>query len=158
VTPRLVSLRNAAVRLREALAVAETDVSRDAAIQRFEFCFELAWKAVQERTREEGLDCQSPKGCLKLAFKTGWIEDEQGWLAMIEDRNRTTHTYDEQLARDMFGRLPGYLPLSEALLFKLRTSDLSQEQADRLANEAKHRTRKPRRKWAVRRGCDRDKH
>lgn len=141
-TPRLTSLRNAVVRLREALTVTETDVSRDAAIQRFEFCFELAWKTIQECARGEGLDCQSPKGCLKLAFKTGWIEDEQGWLAMIEDRNRTTHTYDEQLARDVFGRLPGYLPLLEVLLLKIRSGDLSQEQADRLANEAKHRTRK----------------
>lgn len=145
-TPRLASLKNAVVRLREALAVTETDVSRDAAIQRFEFCFELAWKTIQESARSEGLDCQSPKGCLKLAFKTGWIEDEHGWLAMIEDRNRTTHTYDEQLARDVFRRLPGYLPLLETLLLKLRAGDLSQEQADRLANEAKHRTRKLRRK------------
>ena len=119
-TPRLTSLRNAVVRLREVLAVAETDVSRDAAIQRFEFCFELAWKAVQERARNEGLDCQSPKGCLKLAFKSGWIQDESGWLAMIEDRNRTSHTYDERLAKDVYRRLPQYLPLLDALLAKLR--------------------------------------
>lgn len=118
--PRLTSLRNAVVRLREALAVAETDVSRDAAIQRFEFCFELAWKTIQECARGEGLECQSPKGCLKLAFKTGWIEDEQGWLAMIEDRNRTTHTYDEQLAKDVYRRLSQHLPLLDALLAKLR--------------------------------------
>jgi len=42
-------------RFRKALEVLETDVSRDAAIQRFEFCFELAWKAIQERAREEEL-------------------------------------------------------------------------------------------------------
>ncbi len=113
------SLRRAIVRLREALSAAETDVSRDAAIQRFEFCFELAWKVIQERARGEGLDCQSPKGCFKLAFKCGWIVDETGWLAMIEDRNRTTHTYDEQLAKDVFSRLPGYLPVFDALLAKL---------------------------------------
>jgi hypothetical protein len=64
------------------------DVSRDAAIQRFEFCFELAWKSIQERAREEGLDCQTPRSCLQLAFKILWIEDEQGWLAMLQDRNR----------------------------------------------------------------------
>ena len=118
-TLRADSLGRAIVRLREALSVAETDVSRDAAIQRFEFCFELAWKVVQERARGEGLECQSPKGCFKLAFKSGWIVDESGWLAMIEDRNRTTHTYDEQLAKDVFSRLPGYLPVFDALLAKL---------------------------------------
>ncbi|MEW6544681.1 MAG: HI0074 family nucleotidyltransferase substrate-binding subunit [Nitrospirota bacterium] len=118
-TVRLESLRTSVARLRDALEVPETDISRDAAIQRFEFCFELAWKAVQERAREEGLDCQSPKGCLKLAFKSGWITDEQGWLAMLEDRNRTAHTYDEQVAKSVFHRLPNYVPLLDGLVKRL---------------------------------------
>jgi nucleotidyltransferase substrate binding protein (TIGR01987 family) len=62
--------------LREVLEESENDVTRDAAIQRFEFCFELAWKVIQERAREEGLDCQSPKGCLRVAFEASWIEKE----------------------------------------------------------------------------------
>jgi nucleotidyltransferase substrate binding protein (TIGR01987 family) len=101
--------------LREVLAAAETDVSRDAAIQRFEFCFELAWKAIQERARDEGMDCQSPKNCLKLAFKNSWIMDEPAWLAMLVDRSQTSHTYDEALAKAVYGRLRSYLPLLEGL-------------------------------------------
>jgi nucleotidyltransferase substrate binding protein (TIGR01987 family) len=119
VTARREALAAAVVRLREVLKVPENDVSRDAAIQRFEFCFELAWKSIQERAREEGLDCQTPRSCLQLAFKTSWIEDEQGWLAMLQDRNRTSHTYDVDLAKAVFRRLPGYLPLLHALLNKL---------------------------------------
>ena len=118
-TARREALVAAIVRLREVLKAPESDVSRDAAIQRFEFCFELAWKCIQERARGEGLDCQSPKGCLRVAFKTSWIENEQGWLAMLQDRNRTSHTYDEDLARAVFQRLPNYLPLLDALLNKL---------------------------------------
>lgn len=118
-TPRREALAAAIARLREVLQAPETDVSRDAAIQRFEFCFELAWKSIQEQARAEGLDCQSPKGCLRLAFKTSWIENEQGWLAMLDDRNRTSHTYDEDLAKAVFQRLPNYLPLLAALLDKL---------------------------------------
>lgn len=118
-TARREALAAAVVRLREVLNVPENDVSRDAAIQRFEFCFELAWKSIQERAREEGLDCQTPRSCLQLAFKTSWIEDEQGWLAMLQDRNRTSHTYDVDLAKAVFRRLPGYLPLLHALLNKL---------------------------------------
>ncbi|MGH7811252.1 MAG: HI0074 family nucleotidyltransferase substrate-binding subunit [Candidatus Binatia bacterium] len=118
-TARREALAAAIVRLRDVLNAPESDVSRDAAIQRFEFCFELAWKSIQERAREEGLECQSPKGCLQLAFKTSWIEDEQGWLAMLQDRNRSSHTYDEDLAKAVFQRLPNYLPLLVALSGKL---------------------------------------
>jgi nucleotidyltransferase substrate binding protein (TIGR01987 family) len=122
-TRRLASLRTAIARLREALETPETALSRDAAIQRFEFCFELAWKAVQERARSEGLECQSPKGCLKLAFTATWIDDEGGWLAMLEDRNLTAHTYDEELAKTVHHRLPRYLPLLQSLLQRLTESD-----------------------------------
>ena len=45
-TPRREALTAAIARLREVLQAPETDVSRDAAIQRFEFCFELAWKSI----------------------------------------------------------------------------------------------------------------
>ncbi|ULA63377.1 MAG: DUF86 domain-containing protein [Nitrospira sp.] len=114
-TARRASFSQAIVRFNEALRAPETDLSRDAAIQRFEFCFELAWKAIQEQARIEGLDCQSPKGCLKLAYKNGWIGDESGWLAMLEDRNRTAHTYDEALAKDVYRRLSAHLPLLHTL-------------------------------------------
>ncbi len=121
-TARCDSFSRAIVRLNEALMASETDLSRDAAIQRFEFCFELAWKVIQERVRTEGLDCQSPKGCLKLAYKNGWLGDETGWLAMLEDRNRTAHTYDEALAKDVYRRLSAHLPLLQALDKYLRNA------------------------------------
>lgn len=114
------ALAAAVRRFTEVLNAAQNDIVRDAAIQRFEFCFELAWKSVQEKAREEGLDCQSPKGCLQLAFKNSWIDDEQGWLAMLQDRNRTTHTYDEAVAKAVFERLAAYLPLFHGLLEKLK--------------------------------------
>lgn len=49
-----------------------------------------------------------------LAYKNGWIGDEAGWLAMLEDRNRTAHTYDEALAKDVYRRLSAHLPLLQA--------------------------------------------
>jgi len=109
VNPRTQVLLQTLDRLGDALAEPESTITRDAAIQRFEFCFELAWRTIQERGRDQGLDCRSPKGCFKLAFKTGWVDSEQGWLVMLEDRNRTSHTYNEALARDVFSRLAGHL-------------------------------------------------
>ncbi|MBY0249011.1 MAG: nucleotidyltransferase substrate binding protein [Nitrospiraceae bacterium] len=123
-TARQDSFTQAIARLSNALTAPETDLSRDAAIQRFEFCFELAWKVIQERARTEGLDCQSSKGCFKLAYKNSWIGEEAGWLAMLEDRNRTAHTYDETLAKTVYRRLSGYLPLFHSLAATLRSPQL----------------------------------
>ncbi|MGZ8487522.1 MAG: HI0074 family nucleotidyltransferase substrate-binding subunit [Candidatus Binatia bacterium] len=61
------------------------------------------------------MDCQSPKSCSKLAFKNSWILDVPAWLAMLVDRNQTSHTYDEALAKAVYSRLRGYLPLFEDL-------------------------------------------
>ncbi len=113
---RILSLSTALQRLKEALSAPETDLSRDAAIQRFEFCFELAWKAIQERCRIEGLDYNSPKSCIKLGFKNQWVTEEIAWVAMLEDRNRTSHTYDEVLAAAVYSRLPNYIPLFQSLI------------------------------------------
>ena len=115
-TRRITSLKTALQRLGEALSAPETDLSRDAAIQRFEFCFELGWKVIQEKARGEGLDCYSPKSCVKLAFKNQWVKEETSWLVMLEDRNRTSHTYDEVLAAAVYSRLPNYLPLFQSLI------------------------------------------
>lgn len=102
-------------RLGEVLALPESDVTRDAASQRFETCYELAWKVIPEALRVQGLDCRSPRSCVRAAWSQGWIEAEAPWLAMLDDRNLTTHTYDESMARHVFGRLPGYLPALRAL-------------------------------------------
>ena len=116
---RAQALRRALDRLEEALAAPESAITRDAAIQRFEFCFELAWRVIQEHARDQGLDCRSPKGCVKLAFKSGWVNSEPDWLAMLEDRNRTVHTYDEALARDVFSRLATHLSVLRRLVASL---------------------------------------
>ena len=104
----------ALARLREALALEESDIVRDAAIQRFEFSFELAWKAVQKRMRVDGLDCVSPRSCFEHAWRAGWI-DETPALEMIQDRNLTSHTYDRELAKQVYSRLAAHCSALEAL-------------------------------------------
>lgn len=55
-TTRLDSFAKAITRFSEALNAPLTDLTRDAAIQRFEFCFDQLGKVIQERARAEGLD------------------------------------------------------------------------------------------------------
>ena len=112
-------LERALGRREAALARPEDDVQLDACIQRFEFSFELAWKAIQRQARTEGLDCASPRECLRLAFRLGLVKDDPRWMSMVEDRNRTAHTYDEPTARAVYSALPAYTQLLRDLCRRL---------------------------------------
>jgi nucleotidyltransferase substrate binding protein (TIGR01987 family) len=112
---RVQLLLHALDRLETALARPEDDITRDACIQRFEFTFELAWKAIQRQARTEGLECASPRECLRVAFSLGLVEEDARWMSMVEDRSRTSHTYDETTARAVYGALPGHARLLREL-------------------------------------------
>ncbi|MEO3432110.1 nucleotidyltransferase substrate binding protein [Inquilinus sp. CAU 1745] len=89
---------------------APTAIERDAAIQRFEFTCEIVWKATLKAAEHEGLRAASPRASIRYARSMGWLSDAdaQHALEMVEDRNRTVHTYAEPVAIFIFGRLPGH--------------------------------------------------
>lgn len=70
----------------------------DATIQRFEFCFELAWKLLKAVLFHEGIEVSSPRGSIREGWKQGLLEDAEEWLFMLEKRSLAAHTYDEQTA------------------------------------------------------------
>jgi hypothetical protein len=53
---RTLAFERALLRLEEALEKPEDAIVRDACVQRFEFTFEMAWRAVQAFATAEGLD------------------------------------------------------------------------------------------------------
>lgn len=82
------------------------DLQRDGLIKRFEFTFELAWKTLKDLFHDEGLiGMNSPKTILREAFSSGLINDQDLWLLMLDDRNSTTHIYEESLAMDICERI-----------------------------------------------------
>jgi nucleotidyltransferase substrate binding protein (TIGR01987 family) len=102
---RKAELQNALERLREAVAQPECDLVRDAVIQRFEFTFELVWKSLKLYLERQGLDCGGPRSTFKSAFAEGLIrspEEADVWLRALEDRNLTSHAYDEALATRIY--------------------------------------------------------
>lgn len=113
-------LQRAVSRLKEAIAEYEQTHSqavRDGAIQRFEISAELAWKATQDYLEEQGyLDVHSPKAVMRKAYLEGLVTDEQGWLSLLDARNKTSHLYDDIVADQVYQRIQGtYLPLLDAL-------------------------------------------
>ena len=120
----LEKLTKALDRLEEALAQSpDNPLLIDGAIQRFEFSFELTWKAIKRALFEyEGLEIASPRQALQQAYAVSWIDDESQWVIMLKDRNLTSHTYKETLAQEIFDRLDQHYlsmrSLSQHLLSK----------------------------------------
>jgi nucleotidyltransferase substrate binding protein (TIGR01987 family) len=97
--------QNTIKRLREAVAQPGSDLVRDAVIQRFEFTFEPVWKSLKLYLERQGLDCGAPRSTLKKAFTEGLInspDEADVWLQVLEDRNLTSHAYDETLATRIY--------------------------------------------------------
>ena len=110
------SLQAAVARLQEAIAEYEAhhySSMRDGAIQRFEFCAELAWKALREYLLAQGYaEINSPKAVMRQAYGDGILEEEGPWLQLIQDRNLTSHLYDESAAGAIYQRIAGqYAPM-----------------------------------------------
>lgn len=95
-------LRKALGTLEAALHEPMNDFIRDAAIQRFEYVFELTWKTLQVAAGHTGLRCASPREAIKAAFKMGWITNPDDWFEAMEARNRTSHTYNELVAQEVY--------------------------------------------------------
>jgi hypothetical protein len=102
VTARREAFAASIARLREVLKQPENDVSRDAAIQRFEFCFELAWNSIQERARERFPDLQESvvPECLYPSISLGTVR--------FSNRRESRRTSDgpptKTIGGDNFGR------------------------------------------------------
>ncbi len=82
--------------------ISADDLYLDGVIQRFEFCFELSWKLMKAYLSFEGIEANSPRNSIRESFKTGLITEAEDWLDMLEKRNLSSHTYDEETAREIY--------------------------------------------------------
>ena len=115
-------------RLEEVLARdIQDDIIIDALLQRYEFTFELAWKMLRSYIRYEGLsdEANAPRSTIRVAFKHGLIENGEIWIEMMEDRNRSSHVYDEGVAFEIGNKIKSkYMHEFKNLKEKMKTIDL----------------------------------
>jgi nucleotidyltransferase substrate binding protein (TIGR01987 family) len=75
---------------------------RDSVIQRFEFTHELAWKMLKLRLEQEDVFARTPRETMQASLEAGYIEDGNAWSDLQKMRNLTSHTYNEELAENVY--------------------------------------------------------
>ncbi len=96
---RFQNFDRAFVLLREAMdkgPSALNQLEKEGVIQRFEYCFELAWKCMKDYLERSGFvfAIATPRQVLKDAFAAKLLVDGQVWIDMLDHRNLLSHTYD----------------------------------------------------------------
>ena len=72
-------------------------------IQHFEFSYELSWKFMERFFVREGLSTKmTRKALFREALKFQLILDFDEWVKYNDARNRTSHTYDEVTAEEVY--------------------------------------------------------
>ena len=107
---KLSDFGRALLRLNEAIDESKNNqlssTLKDGVIQRFEFCYEICWKLIKYYLENEGIqEAKSPKSTFREAFKIGIIQDGEKWIDMLNDRNLSSHVYDEEVAFDIYGKI-----------------------------------------------------
>src|ERR1022692_2066979 len=89
------------------------DLQKEGLIQRFEYTHELAWNVMKDYAEYQGkTDVKGSRDATREAFKMGLIEDGETWMDMIETRNDTSHTYNEDITEEIFIKIvKSYHPL-----------------------------------------------
>ena len=95
------------------------DVYLDLLIKRFEFTYEMSWKALKRYLEFLGFEPKSPRGTFKEAYAQQIITDEDVWLDMIEQRNLSSHIYDESEIEEILEKKEKYKEAFLALKTKL---------------------------------------
>lgn len=86
--------------LREAIELSRqrglSQLEQEGTVQRFEYCWELAWKTIKDYLEYQGvvLETVTPRAVLKAGFAANVIEDGDAWMAALDARNKMAHTYN----------------------------------------------------------------
>lgn len=112
----LLKLENAVIKVRDEYKIDEDgeidedefldDIIKEGLIQRFEYTHELAWNVMKDFLENAGnTNIFGSKDATREAFAAELITDGDVWMDMIKSRNKTSHTYNEETADDIFMRI-----------------------------------------------------
>ena len=93
-------------------------LEKEGVIQRFEYCFELAWKTTKDYMEANGFlfAVVMPRQVLKDAYAAKVIADGAVWIAMLDHRNLLSPSYNPTVFEEAVEAIHRqYLPAMEQL-------------------------------------------
>jgi nucleotidyltransferase substrate binding protein (TIGR01987 family) len=103
---RFSNYKKALAQLENAVKITEerdlSDLETQGMIQAFEYTHELAWNTLKDYLEYQGNNSiKGSRDATREAFKVALIYDGEVWMDMIESRNKSSHTYNEEIADDI---------------------------------------------------------
>ena len=88
------------------------EIIKEGLIQRFEYTHELAWNVMKDYAYYQGDgSVGGSRDATREAFQLKLVSDGKVWMDMIASRNKTSHTYNEDTADEIFSKiLKDYYP------------------------------------------------
>lgn len=89
----------------------ETDLNEmeeQGLIQAFEYTYELSWNVIKDYLAYQGItEIIGSRDAFRIAFNRNLIEEGQVWMDMIESRIKSSHTYNEEIAKEILKEIRG---------------------------------------------------
>lgn len=106
---RLANFKKALSQLKKFIAKDNlSELEEQGLIQSFEYTYELAWNVLKDFLEFQGqMEIYGSRDAIKKAFQAGLIADGEGWMDMYVSRTKTSHTYNEDTAREVVNAIQG---------------------------------------------------
>lgn len=105
------------------------EIIKEGLIQRFEYTHELAWNVMKDYSIYQGITfVGGSRDATREAFQLQLISDGKIWMDMIGSRNKTSHTYNESTANEIYKKiLSEYYPAFLAFESIMKTKEAKED-------------------------------
>ena len=106
------------------------EMIKEGLIQRFEYTHELSWNVMKDYAEYQGNNTVGgSRDATREALQLKIIENGEVWMDMIQSRNKTTHTYNESTANEIYRKIiEDYIPLFLAFKIKMEEKISGEQQ------------------------------
>lgn len=82
------------------------EMIKEGLIQRFEYTHELAWNVMKDYAEYQGNpNIGGSRDATREAFQLKLVTNGHIWMDMITSRNKTSHTYNEETANEIYDKI-----------------------------------------------------